>query len=121
MCFGATSSGLSRSHCFGKSGGYGFGESSGNARVDDSFILERVEGFLGLTGYYRRFIQHYAQLAAPLTNQLRKDNFRWNEVATVAFQKQKEVMLSALVLAIPNFLIPFIVETDASGKGLGAV
>lgn len=76
---------------------------------------------MGLTGYYRRFIHRYAQLATPLTNQLRKDSFAWTENATAAFDKLKEIMLSAPVLAIPNFTLPFVVETDASGKGLGAV
>lgn len=83
--------------------------------------LKELRGFLGLTGYYRWFIQHYAQLASPLTNQLKKDNFHWNEEATSAFEKLKATMLSAPVLAIPDFSIPFIVETNALGKGLGVV
>lgn len=56
-----------------------------------------------------------------MTNQLKKDNFNWDDIATAAFNRLKEVMLSAPILAIPNFRIPFVVETDASGKGLGAV
>ena len=82
--------------------------------------LKELQGFLGLTGYYRRFIHHYAQLVAPLT-QLKKDNFNWNDTATAAFEQLKSVMLTAPVLAIPNFSIPFVVEADALGKGLGAV
>lgn len=83
--------------------------------------LKELRGFLGLAGYYRRFIHHYAQLAAPLTDQLKKDNFGWNDAATTAFESLKKAMLSAPVLAIPNFSIPFVVEADASSKGLGSV
>ena len=83
--------------------------------------LKELRGFLGLTSYYKMFIYHYAQLAKPLTNQLKKDNFHWDEIATAAFNTLKQVMLSAPVLAIPNFSLPFVVEADASGKGLGAV
>ena len=78
-------------------------------------------GFFGLAGFYRRFIKGYSTLAAPLTKLLCHAQFQWSTVATEAFQKLKEALMAALVLALPNFHIPFIVETDASGSGIGVV
>ena len=52
---------------------------------------------------------------------LKKDNFQWTQKQTTAFQNLKETMISAPVLALPNFSEPFTLETDASGTGLGAV
>ncbi|GKE48245.1 putative mitochondrial protein [Tanacetum coccineum] len=83
--------------------------------------LKQLRGFLGLTGYYRRFIKDYASISQPLVALTNKDAFKWNRSAELAYHKLKEAMIKALVLALPDFDQEFMVETDASGKGIGAV
>ena len=87
------------------------------------FGCEEVEylGHLILSQGVRKFIKNYGFIAAPLTALLKKDAFQWFPQATLAFNALKMAVSRPPVLALPDFSKPFVVECDASGKGLGVV
>jgi hypothetical protein len=78
-------------------------------------------GFLGLTGYYRTFVQNYGMITKSLTQLLTKKGFEWSAAATDAFLTLKTAMSSTPVLALPDFNLPFTVETNSCETGIGAV
>ncbi|KAK1664958.1 hypothetical protein QYE76_053117 [Lolium multiflorum] len=80
-----------------------------------------LRGFLGLAGYYRRYIQDFGLIAAPLTRLLRRDAFSWDEEAATAFAALQRALTTGPVLQMPDFDEPFVVDCDASGIGFGAV
>jgi hypothetical protein len=83
--------------------------------------LKNIRGFLGLTGYYCKFVQHYGRIKTPLMTLTKNDAFSWTRKATKYFEQLKEVMCKAPVLTTPNFTKTFIVECDASRNGIGFV
>ena len=80
-----------------------------------------LNGFLGLTCFYKQFIHQYALIAAPLTKLLHKDQFDWTSESHEAFEKLKHAMTHAPVLISLDLSIPFTLEIDASGFAIGAV
>jgi hypothetical protein len=84
--------------------------------------LHEVRSFLGLTGYYRHFVQNYSRIAQPLTNLTRAEtSFDMEGAPTAAFEDLKRRMMEAPILMIPDPKKPFMVTTDASDYAIGAV
>jgi hypothetical protein len=71
--------------------------------------------------YYKKFVKGFSQLCAPLTDLPKKGTFKWDEEAQIMMDKMKKVMSTCLGLALPYFNLPFTLECDASGEGIGAV
>ncbi|CAG2246096.1 unnamed protein product [Mytilus edulis] len=84
--------------------------------------VKEVQQFLGLCNYYRRFILHFSEIASPLTQLTGKNvKFEWTKDCEAAFTQLKNALMSTPVLAYPNPQLPFILDTDASNVGIGAV
>ena len=84
--------------------------------------LKQLQQFLGLTSYYRHFIPDYAEIAYPLHALTRKGAlFEWSAECEVVLEILKSKLLSPPILAYPDFKKDFVLETDASKLGLGAI
>ena len=84
--------------------------------------LKQLRSFLGLCGYYRKFVKDYSYIAGPLNKLLRKDQpFQWTEECQRSFQGLKEALMSPPVLGLPNDVDPFILDTDAAEDSIGGV
>nr|GFB03186.1 putative reverse transcriptase domain-containing protein [Tanacetum cinerariifolium] len=82
----------------------------------------RIRQFLGLAGYYRRFIEGFLKIARPMKKLTQKSvKFDWGEKAEAAFQLLKQKLYNASILALPKGSEDFVVYCDASHKGLGTV
>jgi ribonuclease HI len=81
-----------------------------------------IRSFLGLAGYYRRFIEGFSKISKPMTELLAKGNtFEWMPRRETSFQELKKRLTMALALTMPDMEKPFSIYCDASGQGLGCV
>jgi len=84
--------------------------------------VPEIRSFLGLEGYYRRFVPDFSKIARPMTELLKKGvRFNWDDKCEQTFQTLRKLLTSAPVLAQPDIAWPFDVYYDASGTGLGYV
>lgn len=83
--------------------------------------IKALRGFLGWSGYYRKFVKGYGTIVKPLTTLLQKDKFHWTEDSTKALTYLKEALAHTPILRLPHYTKEFTVESDASNTGIGAV
>jgi hypothetical protein len=84
--------------------------------------VKGIKSFLGLSGYYRRFIQNYGQIAKPLTSLLKRDvPFKWSDLCQQSFEKLKNLLINYPILQYPDFTKPFNLTCDASNYAIGCV
>lgn len=84
--------------------------------------VKQLQQFLGLCNYYKRFVENFSKIAAPLFNLLKKDSkFDWDDSCQTAFDELKRKLVSYPILRQPNWSKPFLLYTDASGYAIGAI
>jgi hypothetical protein len=85
-------------------------------------LVTEIQSFLGLAGYYRRFIEGFSKIAKPMTSLLEKGReFKWDEKCQDSFDQLKSMLMSPLVLVMPDLQKGFDIYCDACGQGLGCV
>jgi len=83
---------------------------------------KHIKQFLGLAGYYRRFILNFSKLVKPLINLLKNDTrFEWTSAQKESFEILKQKLCEESILQYPDFSKPFILTTDASGIAMGDI
>ncbi|KAL0536747.1 hypothetical protein IC582_025707 [Cucumis melo] len=84
--------------------------------------VSEVRSFLGLAGYYRRFVENFSRIATPLTQLTRKGApFLWSKACEDSFQNLKQKLVTTPVLTVPDGSGIFVIYSDASKKGLGCI
>jgi hypothetical protein len=79
-----------------------------------------IQSFLGLAGYYRRFIEGFSKICKPMTELLEKDKkFKWTSACKASFQELKKRLTTAPILVMPDMEKSFSIYCDASGQGFG--
>lgn len=90
--------------------------------IDRCYNTKQVRSFLGLVGYYRKFIYNFSKIAAPLNNLLCSNTpFVWNSEIQMAFNELKSRLINSPILAYPDFSKPFVIQCDACKTGYGAI
>lgn len=113
--------GVLGSHHIRPRSGHRFQQGGGGGELATPTIVRALRDFLGLIGYYRKFIKAYGEVATPLTKLLKKEDFAWSLDANATFHVLKATLISGPTLQLPNFSKPFLVDCDAFGIGFGAV
>ena len=84
--------------------------------------VKKVRSFLGLAGYYRRFVKNFSRIAAPMTELTKKDQrFIWSKKCQEAFDELKCRLSSPPILAYPDYSLPYILQTDSSQEAIGMI
>ena len=84
--------------------------------------VSEVRNFLGLAGYYKKFVEGFSKIATPLTNLLKKDQiFKWSDTCQHSFEELRQGLMTTPVLALPSGKDGYVVYSDASRQGLGCV
>ncbi|CAA7031690.1 unnamed protein product [Microthlaspi erraticum] len=83
--------------------------------------ITEVRSFHGLASFYRRFVHHFSDITAPLTDCMKGSSFKWTPEAALAFETIKQKLVSAQILALPDFSVVFELHCDACKLGIGAV